>query len=285
MNSWRFVLLVLGALLLLNTTKVHAQENWQLGIEITPSYYMLLNNSDKNAFYYSTKQPELFDIKGFTGGIRMSVDFGEYLGIMTGIRYSYGRQDYAPNVNWLVSDFNQYTVQNYLQIPLMLTLGTNNGYNSRFYGSVGVSLGYLLNYVERVDFINDVNQEFTLNEYRNQEYTSISYSSNYQRLILRSDNQYETIQVNGLLELGYKWNFDNGLVFNLGVQSQIGITNPENRDAELYDIPDGFSPHVLWNNNLGEKWYNVYDEIVERAPTRVLHVGILIGLYYQFGYY
>jgi hypothetical protein len=288
MNSWRFVLLVLGALLLLNTTEVHAQENWRLGVDVTPSYFMMYNQRDwNNGFFYPNKQA-IFDIKGFVGGVRISCDLNEYLSIYSGLRYAYSRQDYKQfSQEKVYSFYENYHQSSELQIPVLLSFGTSNQDDLRIYGSIGVGLNYRLNYTEHLGWINKSDQPNWSNE---ETYHGTTYSvySTYNGIFseeINVDKMYKDFMLMGLAEVGITRTFNSGWGINIALHAQVGLTNPENRDAQFYDIPEGSTPRYLWNTADGTKWWPNQVEEDVRPQTFPMHFGVLFGVYYQFGYY
>jgi hypothetical protein len=285
MNRWRFVLSALGALLLLNTNKVHAQENWLLGIDVTPSYFMLYNHRDWNAGHIYPDKQAIFDIKGFIGGIRLSCDLNEYLSIYSGLRYAYSRQDYKQfSQEKVYSFYEDYHQSNELQIPLLFSVGTSNQDDFRIYGSIGVGLNYRLSYFERLGR-SLISQPNTKSEHT---YTGRTYefvgSLSGARLI-NIDKMYKDFMLMGLAEVGITRTFDSGWGINVALHAQVGLTNPENRDAQFYDIPEGYTPRYLWNTADGTKWWPNQVEEDVRPQTFPMHFGVLFGVYYQFGYY
>jgi hypothetical protein len=282
----KLVPLVLTWFGLFGPNNAAAQENWRLGIEATPSYFMMYNKTDwAYDFRYPVKQ-EVFDIKGFSGGIRLSVDLTEYIGITTGLRYVYARQDYKQSGDQAYSFYENYFTTSELQMPLLFTLGTSNRDDFRFYTSLGIGFNYRLSYIETLN--NTTVSPFgTSTVNRKYEGSLFSYSNTYGEGSSASiviDRMYKDFTIVGIAEIGITRTFKNGIGFNAAFQYQCGITNPENREAQFYDIPEGYVPDRLWHTINGTKWWPEYSEKDIRPQTFPMHFGLLFGVYYQFGY-
>lgn len=277
----------IGAVSFMLTKRATAQENWRLGIEATPSYFMMYNETDWAFTFRYPVKPEIFDVKGFSGGLRLSVDLNEYFGLIMGIRYVFSRQDYEAEIgDNSYSNYENYFLSNEMQLPILLSLGTSSQEDFRFYGSLGVGLNYRLFYKEKLALTTKSPLEI-YSWYQNYQGTVYSQASTFgegSANTIAIDKMYKDFNIVGLAEIGITRTFDNGIGINAAFQFQCGITNPENREAQFYDIPEGFEPDRLWHTIDGTKWWPQYNEEDVRPQTFPMHFGLLFGVYYQFGY-
>jgi hypothetical protein len=244
----------------------------------------MYNNRDWNAGHIYPDKQAIFDIKGFIGGIRLSCDLNEYLSIYSGLRYAYSRQDYKQfSQEKVYSFYENYHQSNELQVPVLLSLGTSNQDEFRLYGSIGVGLNYRISYIERNgrSYIDQPSQTWILT-YTGNTYERIG--SQGEDYVISIDKMYKDFTVMGLAELGVTRTFNSGWGINVALHAQVGLTNPENRDAQFYDIPEGYTPRYLWNTADGTKWWSNQVEEDVRPQTFPMHFGVLFGVYYQFGY-
>jgi hypothetical protein len=283
----KLVPLVLTWFGLFGPNNAAAQENWRLGIEATPSYFMMYNKTDwANDFQYPVGS-DIFDVKGFAGGLRLSVDLNEYLGLASGIRYVFSRQDYKQATgDDSYSFYENYFTSNELQLPMQLTIGTSNHNDFRFYGSIGLGLNYRLSYIEKLAFTTKSPFDIysVLNQYEDEIFQVRSTFEEGFEATIDIDRMYKDVTLSALIETGITRTFESGLGINIALQYQCGIVNPENRTAQFYDIPDGFAPRRLWHTIDGTKWRRDLVEEDVRPQTFPMHFGLLFGVYYQFGY-
>jgi hypothetical protein len=217
----------------------------------------------------------------------LSVDLNEYIGLSSGLRYVYSRQDYKQATGDIVySHYENYYTTKEVQLPILLSIGTSNQDNVRFYGNVGFGLNYRLSYTERLALTTKGPEVYSWSQqYEGTMYTQASSRGEGASNAISIDKMYKDFNLIGILETGVTRTFDNGIGLNIAFQFQCGITNPENREAQFDYIPEGYKPDRLWYTPNGTKWWPNQVEDDVRPQTFPMHFGVLFGVYYQFGYY
>lgn len=278
------------------TLTTTAQEGWQLGFELNPSYYMMLNETDNSAppdVVIVTVPNILGAPRGWATGAKAFYGFNEYIGIQTGLRYSWGRQDYSfvyPNAdpNYVdLPDGSITTELNYLQLPISFQFQLRTRYDDVFYFSAGVAPAWLFHYYEQYktyshtsSFPPDGLIEVTTQTDINSDVhflrtlggnTIYEYNNDFVQVWL-----YQKFVLFGVAEIGYKRYFNNGWGFCIGVNNYVSLSEPE--------VRSGARSFPSWQQGKYKKGRSDYtgDTIDDRAKTSLLAVGITIGLVYNF---
>jgi hypothetical protein len=289
---------ICGMLLLVGTTGTFAQEKWQLGFELNPSYYMMLNATDNNAppDVVRVTVPNILEApRAWAVGAKVFYGFNEHIGIQTGLRYSWGRQDYSftnptPDPTFVALPDGSITTElNYLQVPICFQYQITNKFDDVFYLSAGVAPAWLFHYYERyvhyrhtLTFPPDGRFQETIQTDVNND---VSWTRSVDGTITESyDNEnnlvwlYQKFVLFGMAEIGYKRYFNNGWGLNIGLNSYVSLIEPENRSA-----PARRSTSLTFDGKYKkERSDNTGDTIDDRAKTTLLFVGVTVGLVYNF---
>ncbi len=290
MESKKVLILVI-AFLCFNLAK--AQEGWQLGFEINPNYYMMLNETDKNAKpnVLSVTVPDVLEApRGWAFGTKAFYNFNDYIGLQTGLRYSWGRQDYTSGygeVDLGATEEGSVTTElNYLQMPIMFSVSTNGGYSTKFYASIGVAPSYLIAYYEKV--VYDLKDPFRETYYyfsvidKGNDQIQYSYTQTgteieeltVERSYESKDAMYKQFGLFAVLEAGFLFDLNDEWAFNLGANSYVSLLQVDN--IESYRWPESkFTRSRMGPNEVGETKYT-------RAKTTLMHIGVTFGLIYTF---
>jgi hypothetical protein len=275
-----------------------AQEGWQLGFELNPSYYMMLNATDNNAppDVLRVTVPIIIEApRAWAIGAKAFYGFNEHLGIQTGLRYSWGRQDYTfdypnPDPAFIkLPDGSITTELNYLQLPLSFQYQLINKFDDVFYFSAGVAPAWLFHYYEQyitythtTVFPPDGKYEVTVQtDINNDVRWTRSVDGQITEEYENEDNLiwlYQKFMLFSVAEIGYKRYFNNGWGLNFGFNGYTSIVNPENHVA-LENRSTSLSFDGKYKKSRSDK---TGDTIEDRARTTLLFVGFTIGLVYNF---
>ena len=217
-------------LVLLATLSTAAQEGWQLGFEVSPGYYTMLNEMDKNAdqIIIAFDNPELLSApRAWAVGAKAFYGFTNNIGLQTGLRYSWARQDYTYGYEGLPSGSINGTIStelNYLQIPLLFSLSSESKSGTWFYVSVGVTPAWLIWYYENntLNWRGGIEQIITVTNtstYRGFYRTDVEngIEDKYAEKVewSRKDGMYNDFNLFFSAEAGFKMPLNNGWLFNL----------------------------------------------------------------------
>jgi hypothetical protein len=287
----------IGGMLLLVGAHTLAQENWQLGFELNPSYYMMLNETDNSAppDVLKVTVPDVLGApRGWAVGAKAFYGFNEHIGIQTGLRYSWGRQDYSftyptPDPTFVpLPDGSITTELNYLQLPLSFQYQVTNKFDDVFYFSAGVAPAWLFHYYEQYItyrhtpvFPPDGRYQVTVQTDINEDVSWVrstdgTVDDEYTNDFVQ-DWLYQRFVLFGVAEIGYKRYFKNGLGLNVGLNSNVSLTEPEARSGGR-----SFNPWSYGGKYKKGRSDFTEDTIDDRAKTTLLFVGVTVGLVYNF---
>lgn len=272
-----------------------AQEGWQLGFELNPSYYMMMNETDNNAPPEVLKVvvPDILDApRGWALGAKLFYGFNEHIGIQSGLRYSWGRQDYTftypnPDPTFVkLPDGSITTELNYLQLPISFQYQIINKFDDVFYVSAGLAPAWLMHYYEQYKTYRHTSTWPPDGLFMETVQTDTDEKVNWTRKIngeivetYQSDFEYPWLYKRFMMyvfsEIGYKRYLENGWGLNIGLSSYISLKNPESLASRSTSLTfDG-------KYKKGRSDYSG-DTINDRAKTTLLAIGLSFGLVYNF---
>ena len=191
----------------------------RLGINFSPDYAWL--NSD-------TKDVEEDGTKiGYTFGLVVEVPFGPKgaYAFRTGVGMSSiggkFKSDYTNTDSSAVKSSQDLTL-NYLQIPLLLKLGTKTGKKMDFYGLLGGNVGF--NIRARTDYTTSITAGGT---------TTTDTQHDYDIM-----DQVALLNIGMLVGAGMELHLTNGPSLFGGISYNKGLTNVPDKDAKFTVNPD-----------------------------------------------
>ncbi len=268
-----------------------AQRGWQLGFEAGPGYYTMLNEMDKNADpkIIAYNNPELFSTPhAWAAGAKFLYGFADNFSLQTGLRYTWGKQDYTAGMGKTHNGYDNQTIStelNYLQLPLMLAASVESNSGSRFYASVGFAPAWLFAYYEnqtldkqssdtRIFFVvtNTVKERSTYNYRLYDGVESIEERTNSNK----PDRLYKTFNLFFNAEAGFLVPLQNGWQFNIAVNYSQSLFNPDNVESDLWEV-DKYTRNEMPYDSAQIEEPTKYD----RPKTTLMTIGISLGLLYE----
>lgn len=287
----RAILICLGCLLVL-VTNAQRGRGWLLGFEINPSYYTMLNEADKDADANTLnyENPSLTEApRAWALGVKAVYNFTEQIGLQTGLRYSWGSQDYTYreiNTSTLTSRGSILTELNYVQVPIMFSWSPISTSQSRFYVSVGVAPAYLVWYYEQNNYYYKGSYELiSTNAYNNNSiynYLKLNSDVRSNNNDYRGDSEYRMYHLFNLFvaaEMGMRFELQRGWQFQVGLNYYQSLFNPDNVDGKLWDsfkYTRNENPVQISGEELPTK--------DQRPKTTLMSIGFTIGLVYDFNW-
>ncbi len=259
---------------------------------------MMLNETDNGApsdVVIVTVPNVLGAPRGWAAGAKAFYGFNEYMGIQTGLRYSWGKQDYSfvysnADPNYVDLPIGSITTElNYLQLPVSFQFQYANKYDDVFYFSAGVAPAWLFHYYEQYKTYSHTSSFPPDGLIVSTTQTDVNYQVSWIRSIsgntveAYSDNNvyewlYQKFTLFGITEIGYKRYFQDGWSINLGLNGYLSLINPENHSAL-----DTRSSSLTFGGKFKKgRSDNTGDTIDDRAKTTLLAVGLTIGVVYNF---
>jgi len=245
--------------LLCSFASISKAQSLEIGIRYEPEYSTLVNKNDANA------GPELSYVNHYTYfnfGIGGVYSFNNNLGLAVDVLFSREGQDYNGNfdgktpdpatyaavvstqafLNKLIitGDYAARAEQNYIKLPVMLSLTTDNTMPIFFTVLIGPQINFLYN----------VAQEVNHTDY------------NYPNSNITPFGLYKPITVDGVLALGIGLNLTPHLVLSARARFDYGFEDIENKDAMVSYY--GAAPVRFYSAN--------------RQETHNATAGLLIGL-------
>jgi hypothetical protein len=271
-----------------------AQRGWVVGVEISPSYYTMLNDMDQNADPLILAYAD-YDIlsapRGWAGGFKAFYGFTESLGLQTGLRYSWGRQDYTHGRGDVPSggtDIGTISTElNYLQIPILFSWNTENESELRFYVSAGVAPAWLAWFYELNAKTYNSAGLLSTYEIKNTPTTRSFYGITIRDGVIEDERSSSTVQgkrdmynnFNLFLaaETGLRVPLNRGWQFNVALTYYQSLLNPDNIDSYRWE-DDKYTRNEVPPTDSNVEYPTKYD----RPKTTLLSIGLSLGLLYEF---
>jgi hypothetical protein len=271
-----------------------AQRGWVVGVEISPSYYTMLNDMDQNADPLILAYAD-YDIlstpRGWAGGFKAFYGFTESLGLQTGLRYSWGRQDYTHgrgDLQGVGTEIGTISTElNYLQAPLLLSWNTEKESGLRFYVSAGVAPAWLTWFYEGYAIELKTIFEYYVN-YINNTSRSRDFYSRFERAgVVESErssstkpdkrDMYNNFNLFLAAETGLRVPLNRGWQFNVAFTYYQSLLNPDNIDSYRWE-DDKYTRNEVPPTDSNVEYPTKYD----RPKTTLLSIGLSLGLLYEF---
>jgi hypothetical protein len=231
----------------------------ELGLRYNPEFTYLLNKNDNNAGS-SLDLTSNFGYFSFgAGGI---INFNNYLGVAVDVLFSREGQRFAGNFTGSPSDAATYSSVvstqlswnnivisgnyvakaelNYIKIPLMISLTSDNTKQFFFTLQAGPQFNFL------VDVAQEVNH----------------HDLDYPNSNINPIDLYKSFTINGVLAVGSAYNLSSHLILSAKVRVDYGFDDVEKKDIMFSYY--GAAPVPFYSAN--------------RQATHSLTVGLLLGL-------
>jgi hypothetical protein len=246
------------ALLFIYNEKTEAQDI-EIGLRYNPEFTWLLNKNDSNAGnnlsttshfgYLSFGAGAIYNINnniGLAVDLLFSREGQAFQGNFTGspsdaTTYSavVSKQIFLNNTV-IVGDYVALAELNYIKLPLMLSLTTDNTRPFFFTVLVGPQFNFLV----------DVAQEVNHNDL------------DYPNSNIKPIDLYKSVTINGVLALGGAYNLNSHLVFTARLRLDYGFNDVENKDVM-----------VSYSGAIPVRFYST-----ERTATHNLTMALMLGL-------
>jgi hypothetical protein len=271
-----------------------AQRGWVLGVEISPSYYTMLNDMDQNADPLILAYAD-YDIlsapRGWAGGFKAFYGFTESLGLQTGLRYSWGRQDYTHGRGDLQGGGTEIgtisTELNYLQVPMLFSWNSESKSGTQFYISVGVSPAWLAWFYEGYSRKLNTGSKFSWTYIKNtsteREFNARVENNGVVELERSSSTEegerdmYNNFNLFLAAETGLRVPLNRGWQFNVAFTYYQSLLNPDNTDSYRWQV-DKYTRNEVPPTDSNVEYPTKYD----RPKTTLLSIGLSLGLLYEF---
>lgn len=276
---------------LLATLTATAQRGWQLGFEVNPGYYTMLNEADKTADpeKIAYDNPELLSApRAWATGVKAFYGFTESVGVQTGLRYSWSRQDYTYGFGdkAIATQFGTISAEiNQLQLPLMLSWNGESKSGTRFYASAGIAASWIFTFYTN-NTLNgifpDLSYQVTIINNRYERFFSsritqngqVSESLSYKNSKAYDNNSfYKPFNLFFTAEAGFRIPLNDGWHFNVAVNYYQSLLNPDNTSSARW-LPLQYT----MNETASVEGKTAQD----RPKSTMMTFGISLGLLYEF---
>ncbi len=256
-----------------------AQEGWQVGLIGGPQKTYMYNyddwhedNGDGSSYWTVENNYGIRDICFFKG-LRLSYQWEEKLGIVSGVILSKQQQNYKQVINNKVpfSSSKAYTEIIYIRTPIILKFNFIKTDAVKLYIGIGPQASFLIKLMEYYHLF-DVNAHgYSLNTETKKYH---EYYTNYQSynigVQIEDQKRYSVFTVDVIGNIGFRYSLSQRLLLELIFRADYGLTNMENAKnwSDTYKIgglplPDGR----------------------KRRPTHNITYGLGVGISYNFGWY
>ncbi len=216
-----------------------------LGYAYEPEYSALMNNNDANA------GPALNYVSHFTYlnfGIGAVYNFNKNIGLAVDVLLSREGQDFTGNFsasaydpatyssvvskqiffNGLIvtGDYAARSELNFIKLPIMLSLTSDNTQAVYFSFLVGPQINFIYNVAQEVNHTDE--------DYPNTNITSM--------------NLYKTVTLDGVAEIGAGFNLTNHLVLSAMFRFDYGFDDIENKDAMISYLGGPSTPFLFYRS-------------------------------------
>jgi hypothetical protein len=252
-----------------------AQNNWLLGFDINPSWYSYQNIaddtvSDRNIVL--VQQPDLAKMpRSWSVGGRAQYMFNRHVGFVTGLRYNWSRAEFKRD--FFSSGEGHLTIDNhYLQIPVGLSITTDQRKDDIIYLNIGLAPSSHINYSRtyKSHLIGLGNTDWlinssTQNNQRGQQIRETSIGGLVETTIneWEGTKYYNTFALFAFAELGLQRRFSDNSSFFFGFNSFVTVLDPEKK----------------------ENWSTYVTDLGHSAPPRprttFIHIGIQVGWIFE----
>jgi hypothetical protein len=278
----------------LATLTASAQRGWQLGFEINPGYYTMLNDADKMAdpIIIAFDNPELLSApRAWAVGAKAFYGFTDNIGLQTGLRYSWARQDYTHGRGDLPGGGTEIgtisTELNYLQVPLLFSWNAESKSGTRFYVSVGLAPAWQFWYYENNSkTVNSSNLSTSRTVTSTSTFRGVSRQNivngikdSYNEKVFwdRADGMYKDINLFFAAEAGLLVPLNKGWHFNLALTYYQSLISPDNIESWKWE-DDKYTRNEIPPTDSQIDNPTKFD----RPKTTLMTIGISLGLLYEF---
>ena len=263
--------IILILVICLTITKYAAsQHTWYIGLHFNPGTYQLYNKNDWNADP-TLIYPVTGKLNSWTVGPTVTYIWSNHFGVSSGLLYQHCKQEFLakkdPNDPDPLVFYSITDEFNYLKLPINFEYSTNNEAKHQFVASFGLQTSFLMDYREH--FLQKSTGFYSENEIHNKISKDIDNTNNpdgtyssfiYKRLLLGMNSK-----------VGYRFKFNDGWLFEIGIKGDYYLTNAENRKAKF--IPNNNAD--FWAS--GIKRYGYGGSIDTRPKTHNRTWGIYIS--------
>lgn len=230
------------------------QAGLKVGAFALPQLVWLVN-ADDDALGDDQYQQEL--LGGMAGGLQLGYNLTDLLGVRLNLIYSQQGGRYT-RLNAAGTRVNEVVRLEYVQLPLMVGFNSNPEFQKITFSAYGgIQLGVLAQAKEYDD-----NTEFEL---------PLEQRVRTAPTLLQA---YEDMDLSVVGDIGIDVRLDYDLVMNLHLRANYSLQDVENKDAFVLLDDAGTSRQ--------ESYWDFVRDMDERASTRGLNIGLLIGITYTF---
>lgn len=268
-----------------------AQRGWQVGFEVNPGYYMMLNEADKTADpeKIAYNNPELLSApRAWATGVKAFLGFTESIWVQTGLRYSWSRQDYTYGYGdkGIASQFGTISAAiSQMQLPVMFSWNGESRSGTRFYASAGVAASWFYAFYTNNSYswnapdlsihstiINDrYVRYFNYQVLQNGQVSESSSSENSKDS--ENNSFYNPFNLFFAAEAGFRVPINNGWHFNVAINYYQSLLNPENTSSSRWN-----PIQYTMNETASVEGKTAQD----RPKSTMMTFGISLGLLYEF---
>jgi hypothetical protein len=276
---------------LLATLAATAQRGWQLGLEVNPGYYTMLNEVDKRADpeKIAYDNPELLSApRAWATGLKAFYGFTESIGLQTGLRYSWSRQDYKYGFGdkGIATQFGTISAEiNQQQLPVMFSWNGESKSGTRFYASVGMAASWIFTFYTNNSFswnapdlsihstiINDrYVRYFNYQVIQNGQISETSSTENSKES--ENNSFYKPFNLFFTAEAGFRIPLNDGWHFNVAINYYQSLLNPDNTSSVRW-LPLQYT----MNETTSVEGKTAQD----RPKSTMMTIGVSLGLLYEF---
>jgi len=244
-------------------TSLYAQGKLGIGIRVNPEFSNIINKNDADAgrdvdlenhfTYLSFGVGALYNINKNVGiglDILFSREGQAFSGRFDGSSFDDGAYSSTVLKQMLLNnkeeegDYVALAELNYIKLPIMLSLTTDNTRPAFFTMLVGPQVNFLYNVAQEV---NEVDYEYPHSD-------------------ITPKDLYRPVTLGGMIALGGGYNLTSHLVLSARIRIDYGFNDAENKDAMVSYF--GTDPVRYYSN--------------DRKPANTLTKGLMIGMDFKF---